>query len=109
MTISNVGGTMQNQYADRSPYLLLFIAVVLTVFSLSILWEFWAEPFLFSTLGEESNDEKWRYVYTTSFFVVLSLILPTWLLWRKELPIIHKERLTEVNTTRMTILVACAR
>ncbi|OOY50560.1 hypothetical protein BOW16_10885 [Solemya velum gill symbiont] len=84
MTISNVGGTMQNQYADRSPYLLLFIAVVLTVFSLSILWEFWAEPFLFSTLGEESNDEKWRYVYTTSFFVVLSLILPTWLLWRKE-------------------------
>ncbi|OOZ38088.1 PAS domain S-box protein [Solemya elarraichensis gill symbiont] len=86
MTILNVGGAMQNQYADRSPYLILFIAVVLTVFSLSILWEFWAESYFSTTLeGEpESDNEKWRYVFTSTSFVVLSLILPTWLLWRKE-------------------------
>ncbi|OOY35197.1 hypothetical protein BOV90_12070 [Solemya velum gill symbiont] len=77
---------MNNQRIDRLPYFLLFVLVVLSTFGLAVLWEHWLEPYILHLLGKEAEEghEKWRYVITTTSFVMLSLIFPFWLAMNKE-------------------------
>lgn len=66
----------------RQVFLIFFLTVILT-FLLSILWEFFLESFFNYLLGlsseAESSEERWEYVFTTTSFVFIALIIPSWI------------------------------
>ncbi len=62
-------------------YYIVLLTVFLTVLLLSVIWEFWAEDLIISTMfpdkyQHESVYERLEYVVTVSVFVLLSLIIP---------------------------------
>lgn len=68
--------------------LLFFLLTLVIVFVLSLVWEFVIEPNLFfrlpTTGNQESNAERWEYIFTVSSFCFLALIFPTLLFIRLE-------------------------
>lgn len=65
----------------------LVLLVIFTVIGLSILWEFKLERSVLPLLGLPydgtfENGERWRFVFTSTGFSLLSLILPTLVLRR---------------------------
>ncbi len=62
--------------------ILLFGLIILTTFVVGVLWEFWLEPRLPTSLvgsPVETPTDKWEYVLTATGFVLLALIVPFWL------------------------------
>ncbi|OHC73774.1 MAG: hypothetical protein A3G18_05195 [Rhodospirillales bacterium RIFCSPLOWO2_12_FULL_58_28] len=66
--------------------LFLSCGVLLTVFLLSLMWEFAGEGLVLTFLGignaDEPAREHWRYVALISCFTAVALIVPTWVLMR---------------------------
>ena len=65
---------------SKKKYYSYICIILLTVVSLSLLWEFWLETLVQAFLREdfepESLEERWEYIITISFFVCLALIYP---------------------------------
>jgi diguanylate cyclase (GGDEF)-like protein len=65
----------------HSEFYLILAAALLSVFTLSLLWEFWLEDIIMNWFiaeqEPESLSERWEFVATTMFFGVVSLIYPT--------------------------------
>jgi polar amino acid transport system substrate-binding protein len=63
-----------------SQYYLVIAIVFVTVVLLSIVWEFWLEGLIGTSLihthEAESITERWEYVYSIAIFVAISLIIP---------------------------------
>ncbi len=64
--------------------LLMFALTILSVFCLSVAWEFWLEEIVELSTGryglplhQESTEDKWEYVITAVIFVALALIAPS--------------------------------
>lgn len=68
----------------RQIFLLVSMAI-LSVFALSILWEFIIEETFTGTVSfsgmVEDSDEKWEYVVTATIFSAIGMILPTFYLF----------------------------
>ena len=65
----------------KGEFYAFLLLVLLTVFLISLVWEFWLEdlagPLLYEAHAPESPDERWEYVISMVIFVSLSLIYPT--------------------------------
>jgi len=61
----------------------LYIPTVVIAFILAYLWEFTFEPKI-DVIGETA-EEKWEFVFTSVAFVILALIVPTWIKIRRDL------------------------
>lgn len=64
----------------QKQFFLVLLIVLLTVVSLSVIWEFWLEGLLGEIRADdyepESLSERWEYVITVFLFSVASLIYP---------------------------------
>jgi len=64
----------------KKKYYSYICIILLTVVSLSLVWEFWLETlvqvFLREDFKPESLEERWEYIITISFFICLALIYP---------------------------------
>ncbi len=59
------------------------LLTVLSVFCLAVLWEFWLELVLEpANAVSEAVAEKWEFVWTSTAFAAVALIVPSWLLLR---------------------------
>ncbi len=100
--MDSAGGIDENRDAQengsdsmrRWTVLSLAVFALLSVFLLAVAWEFVFKdligPLLADDYREESFQEPWEYVITTTFFAALALIIPALLSTRLA---------TEVNTT----------
>jgi len=65
---------------NKKRYYRYICIILLTVVSLSFIWEFWLETSVQSFLNKdfepETLAERWEYVITITFFVFLALIYP---------------------------------
>jgi diguanylate cyclase (GGDEF)-like protein/PAS domain S-box-containing protein len=63
----------------------LYVVIVASVFVLSCFWEFLLEDRLSPPHAEESAEEHWEYVLTSTAFAALAVIFPLWLRIRADL------------------------
>lgn len=66
---------------------LILLLAITTMCAVSVVWEFWLEGWtmhLFNLPYESDFEdaERWRFILTSTAFSLLSLILPTAVLWR---------------------------
>lgn len=79
---------MARHRSSNLPIFLLFGVVLVSTWILAVLWEFLGEPWVFNLLGnaqQESNSERWHFVFNATTFTFLSLLMPLAL-------VLHKER-----------------
>lgn len=64
----------------------LIILELLIVLGLTTAWEFWIEEFTFSAIKvdheSENLTERLEYIFTSSVFVCIALIMPLWIIIR---------------------------
>ncbi|MGI4857346.1 MAG: putative bifunctional diguanylate cyclase/phosphodiesterase [Janthinobacterium lividum] len=81
--------------------LTLLAVTLVTMFCLSVFWEFLGEAYVMHAWGLRyeaafENVERWRYILTTTFFSALSLLAPLLVLYR----LMRKQRLAFDAMTR---------